>query len=292
MAENVEVPSQKEIATLPRSAQVAFAVRCARRVQPLFTFFWPGAPQKNIDGVEKAISIAEQFAAGDVTANAANVANAAVYAANAVYAARDAVYAANAANAVYAARAAVYAANVANAVYVTRVAANVVNAVYAANAAARAAADAANKGPRDKNWVCLVIQEIRSDFEKLLTAAKKEKWNDKRMIPPEFFGPMWPEGMPEGWPEGPTYVRRSERRVHSRAISKWLNKKKRFGFIIPDDGAEQPVLEFYIKPGNASKETVLEVLNALSEYHRAAGGIGLEFTFDGQYVYASEGVNV
>ncbi len=36
MSEKVNIPTEKEIGQLPRWAQVAFAARCARRVQPLF----------------------------------------------------------------------------------------------------------------------------------------------------------------------------------------------------------------------------------------------------------------
>ena len=56
MAERIEIPTEKEIKQLPRWAQVAFAARCARRVQPLFSMFWPDAPQEHIDAVIDRIS--------------------------------------------------------------------------------------------------------------------------------------------------------------------------------------------------------------------------------------------
>jgi len=40
---------------------------------------------------------------------------------------------------------------------------------------------------------------------------------------------------------------------------------------------DAPGLEIYIDPGEASVETITEVLEALSDLHRAAGGLGLEF---------------
>ncbi len=55
---------------------------------------------------------------------------------------------------------------------------------------------------------------------------------------------------------------------------------------------EQPVLDFYINSGNASQEEILEVFNALNEYHRAMGGLGFEFRYDAQFIYAFEEVNV
>ncbi len=44
---------------------------------------------------------------------------------------------------------------------------------------------------------------IRDDFERLKLAAVKESWTDETPAPPEFFGPLWPDGEPEGWPAGP-----------------------------------------------------------------------------------------
>jgi hypothetical protein len=42
---------------------------------------------------------------------------------------------------------------------------------------------------------------MRRDFELLARAAKEEKWTDKTPVPPEFLGPLWPDGEPAGWPQ-------------------------------------------------------------------------------------------
>ena len=43
------------------------------------------------------------------------------------------------------------------------------------------------------------------------------------------------------------------------------------------------MLEIYIKPGNASKETIQAVLDSLSRLHIAAGGLGLVYEYGGAY---------
>jgi hypothetical protein len=48
---------------LPHWSRVAFAARCARRVQPLFTEAWPDAAPARVAAVERAITLAEQSAA-------------------------------------------------------------------------------------------------------------------------------------------------------------------------------------------------------------------------------------
>ena len=62
------IPTRDEIKQLPRWAQVAFATRCARRVQPLFTAFWPDTPQKYVEVLEQAIVIAEKHGAATIEA--------------------------------------------------------------------------------------------------------------------------------------------------------------------------------------------------------------------------------
>ena len=54
---------QRRLERLPLRAQLAFAARCARRVQPLSTRFSDGLG--NHEALERAIQVAEQFARGD-----------------------------------------------------------------------------------------------------------------------------------------------------------------------------------------------------------------------------------
>jgi len=46
-----------------------------------------------------------------------------------------------------------------------------------------------------------VVAAIRTDFENLRLATQREKWGKKKPVPPEFFGPLWPNGAPEHWPK-------------------------------------------------------------------------------------------
>jgi hypothetical protein len=48
---------------LPHWTRVAFAARCARRVQPLFAQAWPNATPDRVTAVEQAIALAERSAA-------------------------------------------------------------------------------------------------------------------------------------------------------------------------------------------------------------------------------------
>ncbi|MEM9065772.1 MAG: hypothetical protein AAGB51_09820, partial [Planctomycetota bacterium] len=59
----MSLPSKEELRTLPRWALVAYAARCARRVQPLFKASWPDAPAEHVEAVDKAITLAERSAA-------------------------------------------------------------------------------------------------------------------------------------------------------------------------------------------------------------------------------------
>ncbi len=76
------VPSEEEISELPGLARVAFAARCARRVEPLFKS-WADANGIDSLPVANVIVLAEKYAtAGEIHAADA-AARAAAYAADA-----------------------------------------------------------------------------------------------------------------------------------------------------------------------------------------------------------------
>jgi len=54
--------------------------------------------------------------------------------------------------------------------------------------------------------------------------------------------------------------------------------------------SEQPSIDIWIDPGSASSEDLAELYSALSELHRAHGGIGVDFLDDGTKVYSLEEV--
>jgi hypothetical protein len=171
------IPTEDEIRRLPLRARIAFAARCARRVQPLFQHLLPDAPEKYRTAVAKAIDLAETVATRYV-ASAARADAAVAYGYATAAAAADA-----AAAAADAAAAAADAA--ADAATVARAAATAARAAEAAEAADDARA----------------LALIRQDFDLLRRLATEKKWDDETPVPPTAFGPMWPNGLPKGWPK-------------------------------------------------------------------------------------------
>jgi hypothetical protein len=182
------LPSEEEITKLPRWARVAFAARCARRVLPLYGSFRPGSSEP----IEKlnpawAVNEAEQSAAdataGPRTASGYDAAAAGYYAADDPH--DEAAYSA--------ANAAAYA--VADASDDQRS----VRAFVAMNHAAHAAKSLAD-----------LRLHIRRDFDHLARLAEWQHWTDDTPVPPEVFGPLWPEGPPPGWPADPDIPHRTD----------------------------------------------------------------------------------
>lgn len=176
---NPEIPTKEEIASLPRWAQVAFAARCARRVQPLFVHYWPDAPQQHIDYIDEAIRLAESSAANHAVSDtdiAANIATAVAYTA----AEADIFPYGAAADAAAAAS----------------------NALYASvNVSSSSAAYASSSSAASTSTSGAVSAGIWADFELLKELSQREKWDNETPVPPEVFGPMWPNGVSEGWPK-------------------------------------------------------------------------------------------
>lgn len=171
--EKPKTPTKEELLKLPRWARVAFAARCARRVQPLFVKHWPKAPKEHIEAVERAITLAESSAragrAEDLVTTAAASRAAAAYAAATISAT---------ARATAAARATAYAATTAT--------------TTAARAAADAAADAATAADTaaDAYTAYPAYPAMRRDFNRLLTLAREEKWTSDTPVDPDWLGPI------------------------------------------------------------------------------------------------------
>jgi hypothetical protein len=157
---------RERLAQLPHHAVVAFAARCARRVQPLTHVL----PQQDRDTIDRALASAEAFAKGADAARA-----------DAARAAARAADAANAARAADAARAAAARADV------TAAAA----ADWAAAAADRADAWAAASSDLDR---LIALNPGEPD-------ALGAPIDPSEAGP---LGPLWPQGVPEWYTEAAT----------------------------------------------------------------------------------------
>jgi hypothetical protein len=164
------VPSPKEMAKLPRWAQVAFAARCARRVLPIMVAFLANAPSQHLQALERAVHVAEN--AGACTMRDAGEA---ILAAGTI----------NGAGAPFAAAAAAAAALTGG------------NATGAVSDALTGATYLLYQ-VGTIGTVELLAAPAR-DFDRLLRLAEKEKWTDDTPVPQSVFGPMWEGPPPEWW---------------------------------------------------------------------------------------------
>lgn len=175
--EDAGLPTLDEIARLPRWAIVAFAARCARRALPLFQSGWPGASEMYVQAIERAVGMAEMsIAERGAKADAAAIRHAA-YAADRAAADAFAAAAFTTTPAVGAARAAQLAANAA------------ANATDNRDNAEDNPAIAASTG-RVAASAGVAVAEIRSDFDRLVRAAARDRWNKNTSVPPSFFPPL------------------------------------------------------------------------------------------------------
>ena len=69
--------TKKDLEKLPQEAMVAFAARCARRVQPLFKGLWPYVTEEHASAVNGAIDAAENATGSDDPTRANRAAEAA-----------------------------------------------------------------------------------------------------------------------------------------------------------------------------------------------------------------------
>jgi hypothetical protein len=276
-----------ELRELPLRAIVAFAARCARRVEPLV-----GSRLAGAEDLERAIALAEQLARGmqiqsPTILAAANVAygaaNRAIKADSFDPFAADAYFAYAAANAAYAAaNAAAYGANAVNA------AADAANRAYAVNAindvanraanSAGAANDAVNRaayGANAKAPISALQAALAADQRCLATLNLGEPKTLGRGIDPSPtgpLGPLWPEGEPE-W-----FVK-----AKAKAEAKAASDDPATGEedLTESNEGRELIIELDV-PESWSDEDAIEAVRNISlkanAYHHALCGQGLRIT--------------
>ncbi len=196
MSDQPSLPTEDDLKKLPLLAIVAYAVRCARRVQPILdaipNFAAHGA------AVEQAISLAERFCVGqdlndapDAAERAADAAGRAAAVARSFAGGSAVALAAGAAQAAAQAAAAVedFWAQPDSADRVARA------ATYAAGRAGRAVA---------ADRYAAVSAAARADYDRLLELNPGSDDNLGQPIDPKEDGPLgslWPDGAPEWWPK-------------------------------------------------------------------------------------------
>lgn len=185
-----QLPTEQELAALPRWARVAFVARCARRVLALFKPNWPESTEADYRTIRVAIQIAEQAAATTIVRTEARVAM--LNAAEVGHKASEVVFPSEAS----------------------------LHVAYAASVAAAVAAEVGGvrlpgDEPTEPMTLALVFARdallergqhhqfgiIRRDFDHLARLAKAQHWADDTPVPPSVFGPLWPDGPPDGWPK-------------------------------------------------------------------------------------------
>lgn len=175
------VPGYGEIAALPKLARVAFNARCARRVLSAYNALWIDAPREYAPILQTAVTVAEQVGMGFCLPDIEKVIKAAYKTAAD---SRDPAW--------YAANAAAYAVG-------TAADPNSSEMSYAISNAARVLFETATiDTPLTAQLRC-----IRRDFARLKRFAREQKWTDDTPVPPDVFGPMWPDGAEPYWAVAP-----------------------------------------------------------------------------------------
>jgi len=198
---------------------------------------WSSAPNRAIVDAVTIVQFIERNAA-DATPRIEAAEAAAHRVANLAIAARDAVPPAY----VAAQAAAVIRAAAASALDLAASAGHAARSAAAVGATVCAFADAANTTIPSITQ----IQAIHRDFTRLTQRAQYENWDDNTPVPPEFFGPLWPEGAPPGWPTDLDPPRHTELELEIVASERVIDR------IMEDE--------------------VVNLFNAINRYHIARGG--------------------
>lgn len=191
MCERMQIPKKEEIAKIPVFAMIAFAARCARRVQPLFGASWVGAPNEYVQAIDDAISLAEETAKSGKRQGQKGTSTSTEIDTAKQNAKEHCIAASVACAAEYTLTSATaFPLNASTSKYVA----------LKASCAVAAADRAAKKFLSTDDTYKVFFKAVWNDFNKLKNKVEKDKWSGKTTIPADFFGDLWPKGKPNNWP--------------------------------------------------------------------------------------------
>jgi hypothetical protein len=168
------IPTSDDVSQLPRWARVAFAVQCARRVQPFLRAALPTATTRQIQAVERALTLAEAVAREAPEWAPDKV----VIRLHAAFKAADKLAKAVEEQDPIASAIALAAANAAQAAEYACCASRKRDATGAAEAARAAYAAVPTEAMR---------AELFESWQSLLAAAQAEGWTNRTAVPARFF---------------------------------------------------------------------------------------------------------
>lgn len=174
--------TENEIKRLPKRARIAFAAHCVRRVQDLFAYHWPDAPEKYVESINRGISLVEAYGMSWSYHNSRSTIFSPIFAISMEMAeVADCAAMADAFPAAFVADAATCALDAVDATEfpVFSTVSDVQNVADAAGFAVRAA-KCVDDAPS-------TAMNIRQDFENLLQIAKEQRWTDATPVHPDVF---------------------------------------------------------------------------------------------------------
>jgi hypothetical protein len=282
MSERESINLQEvELYHLPRQALVAFAARCARRVMaiairipPVYTGVGSGH-----GNVTHSVAVAEEASSCGAGEPLPSLTRALRRASRAVAAARslanthlepDDLPFTHLGRNGQPFRAAYLAAKAA--LDAVEAAAAKPDAVAALTYEAFLDADAAASFHDNGDCRVATRRAMRFDFDLLQRARREGRLTEETPVPPDFFGPVWPDGEPAGWP-GPPYnypdspVVEDPSAQGTAPVETWV------------DGGDEIVIELDV-PEDLTQDDILRgiasLVDAADDLHRAHGGNGLQ----------------
>ena len=266
----MEIPTTDALRTLPCRALVAYAVRAAERVAPVFALADIPDKGQHLLAIKRAIASANGYAAAGAELRA-NAAMAATRASNAAIRRTQFSDVAEAADNYFAGTG-----SAAGAKHEIRASFAALAAVAAHQCASSANQAAENAFDATERACHAALDEIEpvlsSDFEQLCNLEiDAEAFVEPGELGP--MGPLWPDGDPEWYAVS--------KHTMYRLIAEEYQRVARNAH-----GAVATSLEFYLDSGCASQDAIRSVLEALNELHVAHGGLGFTFREDGVFVLA------